>query len=121
MVLGERIQQQRVKSIISSYQLAGQDTDAFDSRLDDLLQNYPAPLLELAMVESLIENWLRMPMARGCAFLAQVQQRLDQWEARSFHTTIAPEQFQQITGLSPDPVFGSAGTPPSQPPTRSFL
>lgn len=116
MELGEQIKQQRVKHIVRSYQLEGNETEAFYENLNQLLSLYPAPLIELACVEVLVHHWLRVPMPRGCEFLAQVHEQLKQWEDRGIATTIAPEQFHQITGLDPGPIFGFPNLPPLQQP-----
>jgi hypothetical protein len=119
MDIHEQISRQRVKHIIDSYQLAGDDGD-FDDYLDDLMRVYPMSLVELAIVETLVDRWLTVPMVRGFAFLAQVHQRLKSWENQSIVSTLTPEQFQQITGLDPHPVFGTAELPPTQPRVRPF-
>jgi hypothetical protein len=114
---------QRIEHIISSYQLRGNESEAFRLYLDDLLTTFPAPLIELAMVETLVINWLKVPMAKGREFLSQVHEQLQAWEdyaiaadddaPSTIASTITPEQFQQITGLSPAPIFGFPGLPPS--------
>lgn len=121
MEIGAQLNQQRVKHIISSYQLSGNDAEAFEHDLDLLLTHYPSPLVELALVETLVDSWLQVPMVRGCAFLAKAYAQLKRWEAQATLQldpvdpaisesvyTISPEQFQQITGLDPSPIFGSS-------------
>ncbi|PSB23759.1 hypothetical protein [Stenomitos frigidus] len=118
MEIGVQLSWQRVKHIVSSYQLNGNDAEAFDQDLHLLLDHYPTPLIELALVQTLVDGWLQVPLLRGCAFLAKAYELLKQWEeqaflqgdpaVRAFISTIAPEQFQQITGLDPTPIFGSA-------------
>lgn len=108
MEFKEQLQQQRVKHIVSSYQLAGNDRETFHRYLDTLFLAYPLPLIELALVETLVDNWLRVPMTKGCEFLAQAHEHLAAWKDSAIATTIAPEQFQQITGLDPSPIFGTA-------------
>lgn len=115
MELWEQISQQRVKHIISSYHLSGSETELFDVHLNDLLNHYPAPLIELAVVECLVDQWLTVPMPRGLVFLNRVRDRLAAWEKEAIISTITPEQFQQITGLDPSPIFGNTGRPPSRP------
>lgn len=115
MELGEQIKQQRVKHIVRSYQLEGNETEAFHEYLNQLLNCYPAPMVELALVEVLVNSWLRVPMPRGRAFLAQAHEQLKRWEDRGITTTIAPEQFHQITGLDPGPIFGLPNLPLQQP------
>lgn len=119
MKLSEQLKRQRVKYIISSYQLAGQDTDAFHCYLDDLLLAYPSPLIELALVEVLLDMWVRVPMQRGCDFLVRAHHLLMAWEGSTIASTIAPEQFQQITGLDPSPIFGSSENEIVPPQLRS--
>ncbi len=119
----EQVNQQRVKHIVSSYQLAGTDEGAFEHYLADLLHAYPTPLIELALVETLVDCWVRLPLIRGCEFLAIAHDYLQDWEDRlhplsseqPVATTIAPEQFKQITGLDPAPIFGFGGRLPRQP------
>jgi hypothetical protein len=107
MELNQQIEQQRVQHIITSYELAGEDAIAFYPYLHQLLATYSPPIVELALVESLVEGWLQLPMLRGCEFLSRVHDRLLTWQANSITSTITPEQFLQITGLDPSPVFGS--------------
>lgn len=118
MNIQEQVSQQRVKHIVNSYQLQGQDGAQFDESLADLLRAYPTPLIELALTETLVDVWLTVPLVRGNAFLKQAQQKLKTWEAQAITSTITPEQFNQITGLDPSPVFGSSGLPPAQPTAR---
>ena len=128
MEIGARLNQQRVKHIVSSYQLHGNETDLFDQDLHLLLDHYPLPLIELALVQTLVDSWLQVPLVRGCAFLAKVYELLKQWEVQAYlqgdpvmrelDSTISPEQFQQITGLDPTPIFG-ASLPTSRASLRS--
>jgi hypothetical protein len=113
--LNHHLNQQRVKHIVSSYQLAGtEDVDSFEQYLADLLHAYPSALVELALVETLVDCWVRLPVVRGCEFLAIAHDYLQDWDDRRHPRsreqpiahTIAPEQFRQITGLDPTPVFG---------------
>ncbi|MGI0488087.1 hypothetical protein ACN4EK_21820 [Pantanalinema rosaneae CENA516] len=113
MHIGEQLRQQRVKHIVSSYQLRGIDDQAFDEHLASLLEQYPSPLIELALVETLVNCWWQIPIPRGCAFLTRVHEQLANWQSQPIISTIAPDQFQQITGLDPTPIFGSSGLPPS--------
>ncbi|XGV95651.1 MAG: hypothetical protein ACAF41_23275 [Leptolyngbya sp. BL-A-14] len=129
MELGAQLNRQRVKHIVSSYQLDGHDKEAFDQDLHVLLDHYPSPLIELALVETLVDSWLKVPLLRGCAFLAKAYELLKQWEeqallqgdslTRQRATTISPDQFQQITGLDPTPIFGSAPSSQSSIPSPS--
>lgn len=112
MELQDQLNRQRVKHIISSYQLAGQESAQFDPYVDDLLNTYPSPLIELAIAETIVDNWATVPLVRGVKFLKQAHSRLQHWENQPIVSTLTPEQFQQITGLDPTPVFGSAELPP---------
>lgn len=111
MDLGDAIQHQRVKHIISSYQLAGEDGCAFEQYLDQLLADYPTAVLELAIVETIVEHWLRAPLLRGCDFLHVVHGQVKVWRDCSIASTITPDQFQHITGLDPSPIFGQPNVP----------
>jgi hypothetical protein len=113
MTLEKQVSQQRVKHIVSSYQLDGEQPEAFVKYLEELLQSYATPLIELALAETLVGNWLNLPMQRGIGFLQQAHDRLQQWETESIISTLTPEQFQQVTGLDPSPIFGSSELPPS--------
>lgn len=131
MELGAQLRWQRVKHIVSSYQLDGHDQEAFEQDLQLLFAHYPSPLIELALVETLVDGWLQVPLLRGCEFLAKVFEQLQQWEEQSLlksasvtqqrANTISPDQFQQITGLDPTPIFGSArsSSQPSLPSSGS--
>lgn len=124
MELGVQLNWQRVKHIVSSYQLDGQEPEAFEHDLQRLFAHYPAPLIELALVETLVDGWLQVPLLRGCEFLAKAYELLQQWEVQALTSsdsvkrqrasTISPDQFQQITGLDPTPIFGAV-SPTSQP------
>ena len=114
MEFWERISQQRVKHIVSSYQLAGDSTAEFDSYLKNLLQVYPSPLVELALAETLVDSWLIIPLPRGIDFLGRVHNKLEAWANHLTANTITPEQFSQITGLYPGPVFGFRDLPPNR-------
>jgi hypothetical protein len=114
MELQEQLRRQRVKYIVSSYRLDGDDAHEFMADLDSLLRRYPMPLIELALAETLVDHWATVPMVRGIDFLKQVHEKLKAWECQPIVSTITPEQFQQITGLDPTPVFGADGIPPTQ-------
>jgi hypothetical protein len=113
MNIREQLNRQRVKHIVSSYQLGGNEGNQFDLYLDELLQIYPCPLIELALVETLIDQWLATPLTRGIEFLAQTHGKLKNWEKQPIVSTITPEQFQQIVGLDPTPIFGTTELPPT--------
>lgn len=124
MKLTKQLNRQRVKYIVSTYQLAGDETDAFQQYLEVLFTQYPTPLIELALVETLVDRWLTVPLLRGCEFLVQVQAQLQRWEKAisdcdveaRITSTIAPEHFYQITGLDPSPIFGPAAIPRNKVP-----
>jgi hypothetical protein len=108
MTLDQQISHQRVKHIVSSYQLDGNSADEFAIYLADLLNTYSAPLIELALTETLVANWLVIPMTKGIEFLQQVHAQLQAWEVgQSIAHPLTPEQFHQITGLDPTPVFNA--------------
>jgi hypothetical protein len=113
MEIREQLSRQRVKHIVSSYQLGGEETTRFDGYLEELLQRYPLPLIELALIETLVDAWSVIPMIRGTSFLNKVHDKLKLWESQPIVSTISPTQFQQITGLDPSPVFGSTELPPA--------
>ena len=115
MEIWERVSQQRVKHIVSSYQLAGDTAAEFDAHLEDLLHIYPSSLIELALVETLADSWLMVPLPRGMDFLAIARDKLIAWSDNVNTPKITPEQFRQITGLDPGPVFGPQGLPPTRP------
>ncbi|MDX2096981.1 MAG: hypothetical protein SFW36_04330 [Leptolyngbyaceae cyanobacterium bins.59] len=111
MDINEQVGRQRVKYIISRYHLNdaegdSSDPEIFESQLEKLLRTYPTPLIELALVETLVASWLNYPFVRGVEFLNQAQIHLQTWEQESVVSTITPEQFSQIAGLDPTPIFG---------------
>jgi hypothetical protein len=113
MEIQEQISRQRVKHIVDSYQLQGSDGEMFDDYLEELMQIYPLPLIELAIVETIVNSWLNVPLVKGSLFLTQAHQRLKSWaESQPIISTLTPEQFQQITGLDPSTVFGAELPPP---------
>ena len=105
MNIQHRINQQRVNHIVDSYLLAGEDPASFQKYLDDLIVQYPAGLIELALVETLVSNWLKIPMEKGVAFLAATHERLKQWQQPDQSPAITPSQFSQIVGLDAQPAF----------------
>jgi hypothetical protein len=114
MEIWEEISRQRVKHIIDSYQLDGWDDEFFDEYLEDLLQAYAPPQIELALVETLIEIWQITPLVRGTAFLERSHQLLKSWENSPIISKISPTHFRLITGLDPTPVFGEIVTQTSR-------
>lgn len=115
MELKEQVSRQRVKHIISSYQLEGSETSQVDAYLNELFQTYPPPLIELALIETLVDRWLNVPLVRGVQFITQAHEKLKSWENQPIVSTITPEQFHHITGLDPSPIFGSRELPPNRP------
>lgn len=115
MELQTQVSQQRVKYILESYQRDGDEQCQIAIYLADLFQSYPTALIELALVETLIDHWVSVPPLRGVAFLNQVHDVLKHWESHPIVSTVTPNQFQQITGLDPTPVFGSTELPPPRP------
>lgn len=108
MKITEAIRQQRIKHIVSSYRLAGEDLAQFEEYLNGLLALYPSAWIELALVETLASVWVTVPMPRGSEFLARAHQLIQQWETLNLASTITPDQFQQITGLDPRPIFATS-------------
>lgn len=115
MEIREQLSRQRVKYIVSSYRLDGEEAESFGSYLDELCQIYPMPLIELALTETLVDHWSSVPLVRGITFLTQAHDKLKAWESQPIISTLSPEQFHQITGLDPAPVFGSTEQPPTCP------
>lgn len=107
MEIWEQISRQRVKYIVDSYQLAGEDDQDFDEYLEDLLQAYASPQIELALVEALVASWQITPLLRGVQFLERSHQFLKSWETSAIAPHISPMHFRLITGLDPTPIFGS--------------
>ncbi|AFY72221.1 hypothetical protein Syn7502_00046 [Synechococcus sp. PCC 7502] len=105
MELWEQVSRQRVQYIIDSYELDGEDGEDFNDYLEELLIAYAPPQIELAIVETIVASWLKLPSTKGIEFMEQAHERLKAWES-NFQITITPSQFRQITGLDPTPVFG---------------
>ena len=112
MTLEKQINQQRVKHIVSSYQIEGGEVEAFADYLEELLQIYAMPLVELALAETLVDNWMSVPVKKGILFLQQTHDRLKNWETHTVSSSLTPQEFHQITGLDPSPVFGISELPP---------
>jgi hypothetical protein len=115
MDIQEEIKRQRIKHIVSSYQLNGSEESQMEIYLNELIEIYPMPLIELALVETLVDRWLTVPLIRGRDFFSQAHNKLRTWESQPIVSTLTPEQFHQITGLDPAPVFGSTEMPPTRP------
>jgi len=96
------LQQQRIQHIIDSYALAGREAEAFGGALSVMIERYSYPLVEWALAEALVQNWLRYPLPRGLVFLEQVETCLQSWvETTKMSITLTAEQFEHITGLTP--------------------
>jgi len=107
MELWEQVSRQRVHYIIDSYELQGDDIEDFDDYLDELLVAYAPPQIELAIVDTIVASWLKLPLVKGVEFLVEAHDRLKSWEnTHNSKTALTASQFQQITGLDPMPVFG---------------
>ena len=107
MDIQSEVSRQRVKHIVDSYHLQGEEVAACEGYLDELISTFPMSAVELALVETLVQNWLTVPMPRGKSFFEQAETLLKQWKtSEQVETTVSIEQFQQITGLDPAPVFG---------------
>ena len=107
ITLRQRVDQQRVKHIIDSFHLSGQDGSGFDDRLAQLLAAYPSSWIELAIAEIVVLNWLVVPLPRGLVVLRQVHNLLGQWQDHGLTNLLTESEFQRITGLDPGPVFYS--------------
>jgi len=101
------ISQQRIQYIIDSYTLTGNDTEAFKTYLGELFNQYPYGLIELAIVETLIKNWLAIPMEKGLPFLKATHEKLKQWQQNVSALSLTPNQFFQITNLDPQHAFSA--------------
>jgi len=106
MELWEQVSRQRVHYIIDSYELHGDDMEDFNDYLEELMIAYAPPQIELAIVETIVASWLKLPLSKGLEFIEQTHACLKSWENINFKTSLTPSQFQQITGLDPIPVFG---------------
>lgn len=111
----QQLSRQRVKHIIESYALAGDETAAFDAYLGELLDQYPYGLIELALVETLVKNWLTVPMEKGVPFLAAAHDWVKQWPIEPLPVILTPAQFEQITGLDPQLAFAALHHPATVP------
>ena len=113
--LQQRIGQQRVQHIVDSYLLAGNEPEAFDTYLQNLLSQYPHGLVELALVETLVKNWLTIPMQKGIPFLTTAADQIQQWQQGLQTVSLTQSQFHQITGLDPEAAFTTLEQPQRQP------
>lgn len=105
--LQQRIGQQRVQHIVDSYLLKENEPVAFDGYLDNLLNEYPDGLVELALVETLVKNWLTIPMQKGIPFLTTAHDQIKQWLQGQQTVSLTQSQFHHITGLDPQTAFDS--------------
>ncbi|MBD2149327.1 hypothetical protein H6F44_04195 [Pseudanabaena sp. FACHB-1277] len=119
MEIWEKISRQRVRYIVDSYQLEGEDNADFDDYLEDLLQAYAPPQIELALVQVLSESWQTVPIVRGVNFLERSHQLLKTWENSIINTKVSPLHFHLVTGLDPTPVFGDTKTTALKTPSAS--
>lgn len=116
MDIQERITRQRVKHIVDSYQLDGNDVDAFANYLNKLLETYPQSLIELALTEAIVKGWSKVPMQKGMPFIYGVHERLRSWQPNlepssqrnSFQTPSHPKAMGatslDIKATNPSPV-----------------
>jgi hypothetical protein len=95
----------RIHDIVVSYHLAGDDGTSFEGYLAQLMERFPLVLLELALVETLVRQWLQIPFEKGVAFLQCVHGLLHEWQAETFQCHLTPAYFEMITGLDAAPVF----------------
>jgi hypothetical protein len=102
----QQLDRQRVRHIVSSYHLDRGDSSLCAAYLEDLLRQYPAPLIELALTETLVSHWLRLHHLRGLPFFQKTHHQLQLWRSSPIISTLTPSQFHSITGLDPHPVFG---------------
>jgi hypothetical protein len=100
---------QRICHIVTSYELSGDDPAPFEAYLESLLQAFPEPLIELAIVETLVQQWLRVPLLRGIEFLQTAHQVLQGWD-QVVESRLTPGHFEMITGLDPAPIFKALET-----------
>lgn len=101
MQLQDRINRERVNYITTSYALEGNDRDAFQLYLCELLQRYAQGWVELALIEVIVRHWHLPPLPKGVPFLQEVQHLLREWAQGDRGSTINALQFECITGLVP--------------------
>lgn len=101
MPLQQSLNWQRIQHIVTSYNLAGENPDGFQSHLQHLLNSYSCIAVEWCLVELIVHHWHCPPLPRGVDLYPDLQQRLDRWPNSSLPQPLSPAQFQQITGLSP--------------------
>lgn len=113
MTLAEHLKKQRVKHIVSSYQLNGSEVEACEQELDQLLERYPSAWIEFAFADAIAHHWATLPMPRGLVLFNHVRESLQQWERTGVSSTLSPDDFQHITGLNPSSIFEPFDPPPS--------
>ncbi|MEM1426065.1 MAG: hypothetical protein AAGF75_05875 [Cyanobacteria bacterium P01_H01_bin.130] len=96
---------QRISHIFNAYQLWGAQSEQVQQQVIQLLDQYPAPLMELAIAEVLVQQWLTALFPRGTQFIDRVHQWLDACATVGISLTVLPPQFQAITGLEPHGVY----------------
>ncbi|HEY9881641.1 MAG TPA: hypothetical protein V6D29_24530 [Leptolyngbyaceae cyanobacterium] len=96
---------QRIQHIVACYSLMGDDPAPFEDYLADLMQVFPEPLIELAIVETLVQQWLRFPLMRGIEFLQTTHGMLQAWQGQPMQIRLTPLHFEMITGLDAAPIF----------------
>ena len=109
MDISERISRQRVKHIVDSYRLDGDEPDAFQAYLEDLLETFAHPLIELALIDVLAKAWKEIPMQKGTPFLARAHDCLKDWQSKPISTAVTAAKFEQITGLDSSRIFDEEG------------
>lgn len=121
----QRIAQQRIQHIVDSYSLTGNQAEAFEAYLSNLLEQHPPGLIELALVQTLVKNWLSVPMKKGVPFLVIAQDQLNHWQLQSeddrLASALTPSQFEQITGLDPTVAFTALMQPTVQSTVQSTV
>ncbi len=105
MAESEVAYQKRIQFIVTSYNLAGYDAQAFETGLRTLMGQVPLLLLELAIAETLVHQWLKVPFERGVLFLERTRHLLMLWQKGQFDCHLTPFHFEMVTGLDPTPTF----------------
>ncbi|NDJ15698.1 hypothetical protein [Myxacorys almedinensis] len=105
MTLANHLKRQRVKHIVSSYQLDGSDVELCNHTINAWLECYPAAWIELAIADTIAHHWATLPLPRGTALFTKIHERLQQWDATGIASVLSPDEFQHITGLNPNSVF----------------
>lgn len=90
--------------IVESYRLFGDEDAVCRPVFQDWLEEVPTPLVELALVETLVVAWATVPMPRGRMFVERARRWLGRWLEGQQSIRIQPSQFRAVTGLDPLPV-----------------